>query len=76
MTIFGHMPRIKSYPVKAIFQIGMAQFDNLFVYMPLPESQLFFSRGDEATVIEILPEEPRADRRRCARRSISPPPIR
>ena len=58
VTVFGHMPRIKSYPVKAIFQIGMAQFDNLFVYMPLPESQLFFSRADEATVIEIFLKNP------------------
>ena len=57
-TPFGHAPRIKSYPIKAIFQIGMAQFDNLFVYMPLPEAQLFFNRDHEATVIEVFLKNP------------------
>lgn len=57
-TPFGVAPRIKSYPIKAIFQIGMAQFDNLFVYMPLEEAQAFFNRDREATVIEIFLKNP------------------
>lgn len=57
-TPFGIAPRIKSYPVTAIFQIGMAQFDNLFVYMPLPEAQAFFNRDKEATVIELFLKNP------------------
>ena len=57
-TPFGVAPRIKSYPIKAIFQIGMAQFDNLFVYMPLPEAQAFFNRDKEATVVELFLKDP------------------
>lgn len=57
-TPFGVAPRIKSYPVTAIFQIGMAQFDNLFVYMPLPEAQAFFNKDGEATVIELFLKNP------------------
>lgn len=57
-TPFGRQPRIKSYPVKAIFQIGMSQFDNLFVYMPLPEAQAFFNREKEVTVIELFLKNP------------------
>ena len=57
-TPFGVAPRIKSYPVRAIFQIGMAQFDNLFVYMPLPEAQAFFNHDNEATVIELFLRNP------------------
>ncbi len=38
-------PRSKVYPVTAIFQIGMAEFDNLFVYMALPEAQAFLQQG-------------------------------
>ena len=57
-TPFGVAPRIKSYPIKAIFQIGMSQFDNLFVYMPLPEAQIFFNRDGEATVIELFLKNP------------------
>ena len=57
-TPFGVAPRIKSYPIKAIFQIGMAQFDNLFVYMPLSEAQAFFNRDKEATVVELFLKDP------------------
>ena len=57
-TPFGVAPRSKVYPVVAIFQIGMAEFDNLFVYMPLSEAQGFFSRDDEASVIEIFLSRP------------------
>ncbi len=42
-TPFGVAPRVKAYPVVAIFQIGMAEFDTSFVYMPLPEAQAFFN---------------------------------
>lgn len=59
-TPFGITPRSKVYPVVAIFQIGMAEFDNLFIYMPLPEAQGFFNKDNEASVIEIFltrPEE-------------------
>ena len=59
-TPFGITPRSKVYPVTAIFQIGMAEFDNLFVYMALPEAQGFFNKDSQASVIEIFvgrPEE-------------------
>jgi lipoprotein-releasing system permease protein len=57
-TPFGVTPRSKVYPVTAIFQIGMAEFDNLFVYMPLPEAQAFFNKDNEASVIEIFIRAP------------------
>ena len=59
-TPFGITPRSKVYPVTAIFQIGMAEFDNLFVYMALPEAQGFFNKDSQASVVEIFvgrPEE-------------------
>ena len=46
------------YPVTAIFQIGMAEFDNLFVYMALPEAQGFFNKDNQASVIEIFLRQP------------------
>ncbi|WP_036257728.1 lipoprotein-releasing ABC transporter permease subunit [Methylocapsa aurea] len=57
-TPFGVTPRSKVYPVSAIFQIGMAEFDNLFVYLPLPEAQAFFSKDSEASVVEIFLRNP------------------
>ena len=35
-TPFGVTPRMKTYTVAAIFQIGMSTFDNTFIFMPLP----------------------------------------
>ncbi|MBO0734045.1 MAG: lipoprotein-releasing ABC transporter permease subunit [Methylocapsa sp.] len=57
-TPFGITPRSKVYPVTAIFQIGMAEFDNLFIYMALPEAQGFFNKDDEASVVEIFVQKP------------------
>jgi len=57
-TPFGVTPRSKVYPVTAIFQIGMAEFDNLFVYMALPEAQSFFNKDNQASVIEIFLRSP------------------
>ena len=57
-TPFGVAPRIKSYPVTAIFQIGMSEFDGVFVYMPLPEAQAFFNRDGQATVVEVFLKNP------------------
>lgn len=59
-TPFGVAPRIKAYPVSAIFQIGMSEFDSVFVYMPLAEAQLFFNKEKEATVIEAFLDDPDA----------------
>ena len=57
-TPFGVAPRIKSYPVTAIFQIGMSEFDSSFVYMPLGEAQAFFGKPDEASVVEVFVDDP------------------
>jgi lipoprotein-releasing system permease protein len=57
-TPFGVAPRVKSYPVVAIFQIGMSEFDGIFVYLPLPEAQAFFNHDGEASVIEIFVHDP------------------
>ena len=59
-TPFGVAPRIKSYPVQAIFQTGVSELDNVFVYMPLSDAQAFFNRDGEATLIEIFVENPDA----------------
>ncbi len=53
-TPFGTAPRIKSYPVSAVFEVGMSEFDATFVYMPLSEAQAFFNRDGDVTVIEVF----------------------
>ena len=57
-TPFGVTPRMKAYPVAAIFQIGMATFDNTFIFMPLGEAQTFFNSEGQANVIEVYVADP------------------
>lgn len=52
-TPFGTAPRTKAYTVKAIFEIGMTEFDATFVFMPLAESQAFFNRDADVSLIEV-----------------------
>src|SRR5690606_13570560 len=41
-TPFGTTPQVRSYPVNVIFDVGMVEFDSLFVFMPLEPAQLYF----------------------------------
>ncbi|MBZ6074979.1 lipoprotein-releasing ABC transporter permease subunit [Microvirga puerhi] len=52
-TPFGTAPRIKGYPVRAVFEIGMSEFDSSFVYMPLTEAQSYFNRPNDVQLIEV-----------------------
>lgn len=58
VTPFGVTPRLKSYPVVAIFEIGMSEYDSLFVLMPFPEAQIYFNAPDRATAIEVYLNDP------------------
>jgi lipoprotein-releasing system permease protein len=64
VTPMGTTPRIKSYKIAAIFEIGMSEYDAAFVFMPLPESQAYFNRAGDVTSIEIYTDNPdRVDER-------------
>jgi len=67
-TPFGTAPRIKAYPVQAVFEIGMTEFDGSFVFMPLGESQAYFNRDGDVNVIEIFVDDP--DRTQSVRDAI------
>ncbi|GGD88217.1 ABC transporter permease [Aureimonas endophytica] len=57
-TPLGTVPRVKSYPVTAIFEIGLSDFDAAYVYMPLSEAQLFFNQEGRVGSIEIFTDKP------------------
>jgi lipoprotein-releasing system permease protein len=67
-TPFGTAPRIKAYPVVAVFEIGMSEFDGTFAFMPLGEAQAYFNRDDDVNVIEVFIEN--ADRTQTVRDAI------
>jgi lipoprotein-releasing system permease protein len=58
VTPLGSTPRIKSYPVAAIFEIGMSEYDSTYVFMPLSEAQLYFNVPDAAQAIEVYIDDP------------------
>jgi lipoprotein-releasing system permease protein len=59
VTPMGMVPRIKSYKVAAVFEIGMSEYDSAFVFMPLPESQAYFNRtAGDVTAIEVYVDRP------------------
>jgi len=57
-TIFGTTPRMRAYPVAAIFDVGMFEYDNAFVFMPLQAAQLFFKTGEGVSTLEIFIDKP------------------
>ena len=53
VTPMGTTPRIKTYKVAAIFEIGMSEYDSVFVFMPLTEAQAYFNRAGDVSAIEV-----------------------
>ena len=57
-TALGTAPRVKRYPVVAIFEIGMSEYDASILFMPLKEAQRYFSVPNSVTVLEVVLNSP------------------
>ena len=68
-TVMGTVPRMKSYRIAALFQVGMYEYDSTFIYLPLPAAQLFFRLPGRVNGIEVFAEDP--DQVRDLRRRIN-----
>ncbi len=68
-TAFGTMPRVKTYRVAALFNVGMYEYDNSFIYAPLEAAQLFFRQPATVSSLEVFVGDP--DRVREERRLIT-----
>jgi lipoprotein-releasing system permease protein len=68
-TAFGTMPRVKTYQVVALFNVGMYEYDNSFIYAPLDAAQLFFRLPGAVSSLEVFVGDP--DRVREERRLIA-----
>lgn len=40
---------MRAYSIAAIFDVGMFEYDNNFIFMPLPAAQVFFRVPDAVT---------------------------
>jgi lipoprotein-releasing system permease protein len=52
-TAFGSAPRRKTYTVGGVFSVGVSEYDQAFIYMPLEQSQLFFGRDQAIDLVEM-----------------------
>ncbi len=59
-TPFGVVPSVRSFPIAAIFQIGMSEFDKSLILLPLAEAQALFGQGSARARMEVILDE--ADR--------------
>ena len=59
-TPFGTVPRQVGYTITAIFEIGVYDYDQAFVVMPIPNAQTLLLTGDSIGMIEVKTED--ADR--------------
>ncbi|MDO8802185.1 lipoprotein-releasing ABC transporter permease subunit [Phenylobacterium sp.] len=57
-TAFGATPQRKSYTVAGTFKVGMSQYDQAFIYMPLAQAQLFFGRDTGVDFVEMKLADP------------------
>ncbi len=57
-TPFGTAPRSRTYPILALFEMGMSEYDRTMIFMPLEEAQRYFSRGRSVDVLEVVVDDP------------------
>ncbi len=57
-SAMGTLPRVKSYPIAGLFEVGMYEYDNSFIYLPLDDAQRFFQTGEAVNAIELFVANP------------------
>ncbi len=57
-TPVGTVPRIVSYTVGAIFEVGIFEYDKSFVVMPMEDAQTLLMLGDQVGMVEVQVANP------------------
>ena len=57
-TPFGTVPREIAYTVSAIFEVGVYDYDEAFVVMPMQDAQTLLLTGDSVGMIEVKTTDP------------------
>ena len=53
ITPFGTVPRIASYEIIAVFEVGEYNYDTGYFFMPLKQAQTYFQYEDQVGALEI-----------------------
>jgi lipoprotein-releasing system permease protein len=57
-TPFGSVPMQRRYTVKLIYDVGMYEYNNGFIFMPIEAAQVFFQLPGAVTELEIFTQDP------------------
>lgn len=57
-TPFGTIPRSRSFIVGSIFDVGMYEYNSVFIFMSLNMAQVFFDMGVGISAIEVMTPDP------------------
>jgi lipoprotein-releasing system permease protein len=57
-TPVGSVPRIVTYTVGAIFEVGVYDYDKAYVIMPMADAQTLLMMGDQVGMIEVQVANP------------------
>ena len=57
-TPIGTVPRIVSYTIGAVFEVGVYDYDSAFVVMPMEDAQTLLMLGDDVGMIEVQTTDP------------------
>jgi lipoprotein-releasing system permease protein len=52
------VPRLRAYRIVGIFEVGMYEHDNNFIYMPLEAAQVFFQLDNAVSLLEVTTDNP------------------
>ncbi len=58
ITAFGTLPRMKSYKVVGVFNVGMHEYDSGFIFMPLQAAQKYFKFPETVSYLDIIIQQP------------------
>ena len=68
-SAFGTVPRMKTYAVAGIFNVGMYEYDNTYIYMPLAQAQVYFRYPNAVSGFEVMVQD--ADQALALRRDVA-----
>ncbi len=57
-TVLGTVPRSRAYPIVALFNVGMFEYDSSIAFMPIDQAQLFFMLPDRVSKLKIFVGDP------------------
>jgi len=57
-TPVGTVPRIVTYTVGAVFEVGVYEYDNKFIVMPMEDAQSLTMLGDGVGMVEVEVDDP------------------